>query len=86
MEHGSLESYLQKHSNDVTQFKKIRFVVGITEGLVYLATRGFVHRDIATRNVLLNSELTPKVSDFGMSRNTTASNNYYRSKGGIVPL
>lgn len=27
-----------------------------------------IHRDLATRNVLLTNDLEPKVSDFGMSR------------------
>ena len=36
--------------------------------MVYLASRHFVHRDLATRNCLVGSDLVVKISDFGMSR------------------
>ena len=40
----------------------------IANGMVYLASRHFVHRDLATRNCLVGSDLVVKISDFGMSR------------------
>ena len=84
MEHGSLNLFLK--SNDVFESSLIRFASEIASGMCYLAAKGLVHRDLASRNVLLNSELKAKISDFGMSRDTSDSNNYYRSQGGNVPM
>ena len=49
----------------------------VANGLNYLAKLKFVHRDIATRNCLMNSNLTVKIADFGMSRGVS-SMDYYR--------
>ncbi len=37
-------------------------------GCKYLADNHFVHRDLATRNILVGQNLIVKISDFGMSR------------------
>jgi serine/threonine protein kinase len=52
-------------------------VLQVANGLNYLAKLKFVHRDIATRNCLMNSNLTVKIADFGMSREVS-SMDYYR--------
>lgn len=49
----------------------------ITNGMIYLASQHFVHRDLATRNCLVGNGLLVKIGDFGMSRDIY-STDYYR--------
>ena len=49
----------------------------IANGMVYLSSQHFVHRDLATRNCLVGTELCVKISDFGMSRDIYTCD-YYR--------
>jgi serine/threonine protein kinase len=35
----------------------------------YIHFKGLIHRDLKMENILLTSELVPKISDFGISKN-----------------
>ena len=48
----------------------------IANGMVYLASQHFIHRDLATRNCLVSADLVVKISDFGMSRDVYTSDYY----------
>ena len=57
------------------------YCIGIAAGMQYLSGKKFVHRDLASRNVLVDSRKQPKVSDMGLSRDLEESNCRHQSTG-----
>ncbi|KDO19561.1 TKL protein kinase [Saprolegnia parasitica CBS 223.65] len=71
MDLGDLRNYLA--TNSPAQFgwdQKLKSIVSIVRGLVYLHTFSppIIHRDLKSRNVLLDSKKGTKLTDFGSSR------------------
>ncbi|XP_061117287.1 LOW QUALITY PROTEIN: discoidin domain-containing receptor 2 [Conger conger] len=97
MENGDLNMFLSQreiestltHANNipsVSLWDLLHMSVQISSGMRYLASLNFVHRDLATRNCLLDRRLTIKIADFGMSRNLYSSD-YYRIQGrAVLPI
>lgn len=46
----------------------LNIALQISSGMVYLSDRKFVHRDLATRNCLINEQMIVKIADFGLSQ------------------
>ncbi|KAG8724809.1 hypothetical protein FRC09_013770, partial [Ceratobasidium sp. 395] len=72
MENGSLPTYLLRNP----QANRYKISAGISEGLVYLHANDIIHGDLKGLNVLISSDGTPALADFGNSFISNQSLNF----------
>ncbi|XP_020415675.1 G-type lectin S-receptor-like serine/threonine-protein kinase At4g03230 [Prunus persica] len=73
MPNQSLDFYIFDHTKSMVLNWEMRFniILGIARGLLYHhqdSRLRIVHRDLKTSNILLDEEMNPKISDFGLAR------------------
>ncbi|CAK8676056.1 unnamed protein product [Clavelina lepadiformis] len=73
MYNGSLSSRLELCRNKKAVLKvgqRLEIARGSASGISYLHKKKLIHRDIKSSNILLDSEMKPRISDFGLIRST----------------
>ncbi|TYH30577.1 hypothetical protein ES288_A01G106800v1 [Gossypium darwinii] len=71
LENKSLDQILFGKSLDLNWTTRYDICLGVARGLAYLHEESrvrIVHRDVKSSNILLDSDLTPKISDFGLAK------------------
>ncbi|KAJ8029236.1 Tyrosine-protein kinase CSK [Holothuria leucospilota] len=69
MAKGNLRDYLRTRGRAlITNDMQMKFALDVVHGMVYLESKQLVHRDLASRNILISANDDAKVSDFGMAQ------------------
>ncbi|XP_078157046.1 receptor-like serine/threonine-protein kinase SD1-8 isoform X1 [Carex rostrata] len=73
MENKSLDTFIfnKEKSSQLNWHKRFEIIKGIARGVLYLhedSRLRVIHRDLKASNVLLDENMNPKISDFGVAR------------------
>ncbi|XP_022749398.1 probable LRR receptor-like serine/threonine-protein kinase At1g56130 isoform X3 [Durio zibethinus] len=71
LENKSLDQALFGKNLNLSWSTRYDICMGVARGLAYLHEESrvrIVHRDVKSSNILLDSDLTPKISDFGLAK------------------
>lgn len=70
MANGNLSNFIYGEQLDWSS--RFRIIQGITQGIIYLHTHSgkptIVHLDLKPDNILLDSDMNPKIGDFGLAK------------------
>eukprot|EP00795_Rhopilema_esculentum_P006066 gene6066-11439_t len=78
---GSLLTMLQQEGDALGIKFLLKAAYDISLGMEYLAGKQIIHRDLATRNVLIADDDSAKIADFGLARCVEETGEYKTSKG-----
>lgn len=100
MERGDLNEFLrssspyvphihanfQTHGDQLSHPDLLQIAQQVAAGMVYLSERKFVHRDLATRNCLINENMVVKIADFGLSHKIYLQDYYKGDEHDAIPI
>lgn len=97
MEWGDMNRFLRECSpnqsaasprmpNGLSTNQLVEMSVHIAAGLRYLHHHHYVHRDLATRNCLVNSSLLVKIADFGLSQDVYTTDYFRLGDSELLPI
>ncbi|KAF7046956.1 hypothetical protein CFC21_055941 [Triticum aestivum] len=90
VDNGSLDNYITDELRGLEWNDRYNIIKGICNGLEYLQVkRKIVHMDLKPANVLLDNDMTAKITDFGLSRKIenlqTKCTNHFFTRGYCAP-
>lgn len=86
MSKGSLLDFLKSEEGNRIQLPKlIDFSAQIAEGMAYIESKNYIHRDLRAANILVSGMLVCKIADFGLAR-IIEDNEYTAREGAKFPI
>jgi len=87
VDNGSMLDVLQSKKFDFTLLDKMNILSKASAGLWHLHEQGFIHRDVALRNVLVDiRNFQVKLTDFGLSRITQTISDAGKTTSHVLPV
>ncbi|XP_028395925.1 inactive tyrosine-protein kinase 7-like isoform X2 [Dendronephthya gigantea] len=84
-EQGDLKTVMRDSSTPLSPTQKVNICAAVASGMNYLTSHGFVHKDLAARNCLVNKSFSAKISFLSLNQGTYPKE-YYNHKGELIPL
>lgn len=83
---GCLLDYVRNNKDKIGSKPLLKYCSQIAKGMAYLEEHRMVHRDLALRNVLLQTPGCIKITDFGLAKLLDINEEEYKAVGGKMPL
>ncbi|XP_077109426.1 tyrosine-protein kinase JAK3 [Ranitomeya variabilis] len=74
---GSLQEFLPKNQDGLGFHHLLLYASQICKGMLYLGSQRYLHRDLASRNILVESPSHVKIGDFGLTKILPQDKEYY---------
>ena len=85
MDNGSLWDILHNSPKKLNDTQKTNIALGVAHGMRYLHHHHIIHRDLKSANILLDSQVLPRIADFGLSRFVIPSAQQYMTNQAGTP-
>ncbi|XP_076337707.1 epidermal growth factor receptor-like isoform X1 [Tachypleus tridentatus] len=83
---GCLLDYVRNNKDKIGSKPLLNWCTQIARAMAYLEEKRMVHRDLALRNVLLQTPGCVKITDFGLAKLLDINEEEYKAAGGKMPI
>ncbi|GAU88257.1 hypothetical protein RvY_00994-2 [Ramazzottius varieornatus] len=83
---GCLLNYIKKNERNISSRSFLNWCTQIAKGMKYLEDRHMIHRDLALRNVLVQTPMWVKITDFGLAKMLDCTQSAYKAGSGKMPI